>query len=481
MKRTGLYSALYLLVAVCVSVSSLPGQESATELEERIDKVFAEYDRLDSPGCALGVIVAGELNYARGYGMASLEHGIPVTPDTVFRTGSVGKQFTAMAIALAAEQGKLALNDDIRKTLPELPYFGSTVTIRHLIHHTSGLRDYLQLMALAGKGDEDYYTDQDVLDMLARQEALNFEPGTEFLYSNSGYFLLSQIILRATGQTLREFAAENIFEPLAMDNSHYHDDHTEIVPKRASGYAPDGDGGFKISMTTLPMIGDGGVFTSIKDMLEWDNNFYANSLGKGDASLIELVETPGALNSNDNNDGGTLDYAFGLRVSQYRDLRTVGHGGSFVGFQAATLRFPEQHFSVICLCNVSSARPSQLVRRVFDVYHEDEIGPSEDHGNRPEQRAGDAEKENESMTGDLAEFAGDYYSRELQVTYKLRVKDGNLVMAQRNAPADPLRIVKPDTFRTGPLELAFVRDANGAVQGFAAGMGRVRNIKFVRM
>ena len=479
MRQICAYSALYVLLMGCVSVMPLFGQDGAKGLAERIDidKVFAEYDRPDSPGCALAVIAVGELNYARGYGMANLEHGIPIAYDSVFRTGSVGKQFTAMAIALAAEQGKLSLDDDIRKYLPELPDLGTVVTVRHLVHHTSGWRDYLALMALAGKADADHYTDQDVMDMLARQEALNFEPGTEFLYSNSGYFLLSQIILRATGQTLREFAAENIFKPLGMDNSHYHNDHTEIVPKRASGYAPAGgdDGGFRISMTTLPMIGDGGVFTSIEDMLKWDSNFYNNRLGKGDAALIELVETPGVLKN-----GEALDYAFGLRVSEYRGLRTVGHGGSFVGFRAATLRFPEQNFSVICLCNVSSANPSRLALRVADVYLAEELGPSEERGARPRRNRNETESAGESSSEGLSDFAGEYHSRELQVTYKLVVKDGRLVMVQRNAPTDPLRGTGQDTFRVGPVELVFNRNSDGAVQGFTVNMGRVRNIKFVR-
>jgi CubicO group peptidase (beta-lactamase class C family) len=339
--------------------------------ECKVDRLFAEWGRPDSPGCALGVIKDGQLVYKRGYGLADLEHDVPITTQTVFRIASTSKQFTAMCIALLAEQGKLSLDDDIREYLPDMPAYGYAITIRHLIHHTSGLLDYVELMNLAGRGPEDPCTDDDVIEMLAGQEELNFAPGSEYLYSNTGYYLLGLIVARASGQSLRQFAAEHIFGPLGMRHTHFHDDHTEIVRHRAIGYSPRQEGGYRIDMTAQDIVGDGGLLTTVEDLYLWDQNFYHNKLGKGKDSLIELVLTLGVLNS-----GEKLDYAFGLVVGDYRGLRIVSHGGGFVGFRAEMLRFPEQRFSVICLANLSTINPERLARQVADVYLADryEVG-----------------------------------------------------------------------------------------------------------
>jgi len=330
-------------------------------LTGRVDELFAEWDKPDSPGCALGIIKDGQLVYQRGYGMANLEHTIPISSTTVFRIASTSKQFTATCIILLAEQGKLSLNDDVRKYLPEMPEYESPITIHHLIHHTSGIRDYLELMELAGMSDQDYYTDKEALEMLTRQKELNFKPGDEYLYSNSGYLLLSIIVTRVSGKSLREFAEEHIFKRLGMKTTHFHDDHRMIVKNRAAGYSPRENGGYKIRMTTLDMVGDGGVFTTIEDLFLWDQNFYHNRVGgKG---LINQLLTPGMLNN-----GEKLNYAFGLAVGDYRGLRLISHGGSFAGFRAQMIRFPEQKLSVICLANLSTVNPTKLCKQVADLY-----------------------------------------------------------------------------------------------------------------
>jgi CubicO group peptidase (beta-lactamase class C family) len=277
--------------------------------------------------------------------MANLEHNIPISSTTVFRIASTSKQFTATCVILLAEQGKLSLNDDVRKYLSEMPEYESPITIRHLIHHTSGIRDYLELIELAGMSDHDYYTDEEALEMLTRQKELNFKPGDEYLYSNSGYLLLSIIVQRGSGKSLHEFAEEHIFKPLGMRNTHFHDDHRMIVKNRAAGYSPRENDGYQIRMTTLDIVGDGGVFTTIEDLFLWDQNFYHNRLGE--KNLISQLLTPGMLNN-----GEKLNYAFGLAVSDYRGLRLISHGGSFAGFRAQMIRFPEQKLSVICLANL---------------------------------------------------------------------------------------------------------------------------------
>src|SRR5262245_41817068 len=265
-----LHKHLCLSIAVLfIGYSALAqdGVKDANSLNAKVDAVFAQYDKPDSPGCALGVIKDGKLVYARGYGMANLEHGVPNGPKLVYDIGSTSKQFAAASVLLLAKQGKLSLDDDARKHIPELPAYQKPITIRHLLHHTSGLRDYLTLFSLAGVNFDDTTTEKDALDIIIRQKALNFTPGDEWLYSNSGYFLLSIIIKRASGKSFAEFAKENIFDQLGMKHTLILDNHKRIVPMRATGYSPDPRGGFQIEMSNFEQTGDGAVQTSIEDLL----------------------------------------------------------------------------------------------------------------------------------------------------------------------------------------------------------------------
>ncbi len=228
MPRTTLPLLASLLLLTLSTLTLVPEAAAQAVSAEAVDALFTEWDQPDSPGCALAVIHEGEIVYKNGYGMANLEHGVPITPTTVFYSGSVSKQFVALSIALLAEQGKLSFDDDLRSYLPEIPEYDRTITIRHLIHHTSGLRDYLQLSFLAGRSYLDSMAEEEVLALIARQDALNFSPGDQYLYSNSGYFLLAQIVERASGQTLREFARDHLLGPLGMHDSHFHDDNTRV-------------------------------------------------------------------------------------------------------------------------------------------------------------------------------------------------------------------------------------------------------------
>ena len=395
-------------------ISPLARPIPADSLTDKVDKLFSEWDRPDSPGCALGIIKDGHFVYKRGYGLANLEYNIPITSKSIFRIGSTSKQFTAMCIALLEEEGKLSLDDDIRKYIPELPQYEMPITIRHLLHHTSGIRDYLTLMDLAGARADDFYVDGEVVALLARQKELNFKPGDDYLYSNSGYFLLSEIVKRISGKSMRFYAEEKIFKPLGMKNTHFHDDHTMIVKNRASGYSPREKGGFQIDMTNLDMIGDGGIFTCVDDLFIWDQNFYHNKLGKGSQALIEKMLTCGYLNS-----GKKLDYAMGLVVSQYRGLKMVSHGGSFAGFRAQMIRFPEQNFSVIVLANLSTINPSQLARKVADLYLADVF---------PEKPKISTEKPQFIKLSEtkLREKVGAYYNKKTDDIWIVSFREGKL-------------------------------------------------------
>ena len=333
---------------------------------QAIDRIFTEWNKTDVPGCALGIIKEGKLIYAKGYGMANMEYDIPNSASSVFRIGSTSKQFTAASIVLLAEKDKLSLDDNLKSLFPDFPDYAKKITIRHLLNHTSGIRDYLQISYLKGLGDDDYYTDDNVMKWLINQTDLNFSPGEEYLYSNSGYWLLGQIVKKVAGMNMAEFAMKEIFEPLEMNSTHFHNDHTQIVKNRASGYVPDNNENFKISMTTLDMIGDGGIFTTINDIKKWDDAYYETAVLSRE--FWNVMTQQGVLNN-----GEVIDYASGLMISKYKGLKTVRHGGAFVGFRAEILRFPEQKLSIAIFANRGDANPSRMANQVADILLKDKL------------------------------------------------------------------------------------------------------------
>lgn len=554
-KSSGLrtiFAALLILMMVSLAVSD--------EKTEKVDKLFAQWDKPNTPGCALAIVKDGKIVYKQGYGMANLEHGIPITPKTVFYIGSVSKQFVAMCVALLEKQGKLSFDDDIRQYVPEISDYGSPITIRNLIHHTSGLRDYLFLLDIAGI-DFGFYHEEDVIELLTRQKELNFKPGEKYLYSNSGYFLMAVIVERASGKTLREFAEENIFKSLGMKNSHFHDDFTMLIKSRASGYFPSGKGKYKNFISTFDCVGSGGLYTSVEDLFLWDQNFHHYKVGGKDS--INLMHTQGTLNN-----GEKLNYAFALSKGEYKGLKTVGHGGALGGYRSALIRFPKQNFSVICLANLSSFNPTKLAQQVADIYlaeqfkeEKDEVKPAEKvkfiqiPERKLKQRVGayvnresggiiklfiekgklvsrvsgrnypleavsetefhvlrapvemviKFEKQSEgkplllhsyqegekpetfeavqlvTLTPEqLTEYEGDYFSDELQVTFKIEIKKGKLYFVHRNAPAPPLEPTLKDKFTVRGFRINFRRDKKNKISFFSLDTGRVKNLRFDR-
>ena len=404
---TSLGRAVICLFCACAFTAAMSfGQTDAGELERKVDRVFAAYDKPDSPGCVVGVVRDGEFIYKKGYGTASLELGVPLTPQSVFYMGSVSKQFTAASVVLAAEQGLLSLDDDIRKYVPELPYYGKTITLRQMLHHTSGFRDILGLLLLAGRNFEDIHPTPELLDLLSRQKALNYQPGDEFLYSNTNYFLMSVVIRRAAGKPLSQFAEENIFKPLGMTHTRFYDDHSVIVPGRVPAYEPRLDGsGFRVDWSTnFDKIGDGGLMSSVDDLLLWDRNFYNNKLGKG--TLLKELQTQGVLNN-----GKQIEYALGLFLSTYRGLPVVGHGGALFGYRTEILRFPQQKFSVITLCNVGTSDPNSLCDQVAEIYLAGQLS---------------SDSAPAAAKVDPQPFAGWYRNLESHSVLQLSVVDGEL-------------------------------------------------------
>jgi len=360
---------LLLSAASLHAAASSLAQKDASDPQHKVDQVFAAYNKPDSPGCALGVIRDGAFVYKRGYGAGSLELQVPLTPRSVFYMASASKQFTAATVVLAAEQGYLSLDDDVRKYIPELPFYGKAITLRQMLHHTSGFRDILDLLLLAGRNLEDVHPTSELLDLLSQQKALNFVPGDEFGYSNTNYFLMSVVIRRATGKPLSQFAEENIFNPLGMTHTRFYDNHTVVVPGRVAAYEPLPAGGFRVDWSTnFDTVGDGGLMSSVEDLAKWDRNFYANKLGKG--ALLQEMQTRGVLN-----DGRQIEYALGLLISTYRGLPIVEHGGALFGYRTELLRFPQQHFSVICLCNLGTSKSRHLANQVADIYLDGQLFP----------------------------------------------------------------------------------------------------------
>jgi CubicO group peptidase (beta-lactamase class C family) len=446
-------------------IAMLSMSVAADNKTDRVDKLFAQWDSMDTPGASLAIIQDGQIIYSRGYGMANLEHDVPITSKTVFRIGSTSKQFTAACIAILSIQGKLSLDDDIRKFLPEIPAYDKPITVRHLVHHTSGIRDYLTLALLSGKTDDDFYTPEDTVVMIARQKGLNFFPGDEYLYSNSGYFLLGVIVSRVSGKSLNDFAQEHIFKPLGMKHTHYHDDYTKIVKNRADGHRWTRTG-FKILNTTLNHVGDGGVFTTVEDLYLWDQAFYNHKLGK---ELMDLLHRTGELD-----DGENLDYAFGLRVQNYKGLKLVGHGGGFVGFRADMIRFPEEKFSVICLVNFPSVDPSSLCREIADIYLAEKIVEEKTSEGDRETRRKKAPAAAPIKPEQLNVYPGSYYNDDLPATYILVVEKGKLYFKHRNAPRGALIYAGEDAFRSGYGKVSFQRGEENKVTGFYLDAGRVR-------
>ncbi len=341
------------------------GWMSAQEPAQRVDQLFSRFSG-SSPGCALGVMLDGKPVLAKAYGMADLEHGIPLSPDSPFYMASVSKQFTAMSILLLAEDGKLRVDDPVRKIIPELPDYASGITIYHLLTHTSGVRDYLSLGALAGRPAEFVFTDQSALALISRQKALNFQPGSEFLYSNSGYVLLSLVVKRLAQKNLNEYAQEKIFVPLGMKSTRFQHDHSALIPGKAFGYEQR-NGDWHTSNSMLDVVGDGGLYSTVTDMLRWAANFDDPKIG---AKALELMRTAAKLST-----GKEVDYGMGLTPGDYRGLRIVEHGGGLGGYRTEVLWFPSERFTVVCLCNNGSANPGQLSRQVADAYLASSLKP----------------------------------------------------------------------------------------------------------
>ena len=483
MKRVARTTVVCLAtLAAALGAGLSAGSSPAASGNEAVDAVFEPFTRPGSPGCAVAVYKDGKIAYERGYGLASLEHDLPITPASVFYLGSVSKQFTAFAAALAIKDGRLSADDPIRKHLPELPEYTSKITVRHLLHHTSGLRDYNTLLSIAGRRGDEAFDNATVLRITARQKKLNFEPGSEYLYSNTGYTLLATIVERATKTPFAQFAAARIFEPLDMKVTHYHTDETRLVTNRAFAFTRQGDG-VVLDTPNNERAGAGGVFSSVRDLLNWDENFYTARVGGRE--VIEMVQTPGKLN-----DGSTLNYAWGLQLGRYRGARLVEHSGSLGGYRAHLMRFPDAHYSLAALCNLSTSNPGALLRQVADRTLTSSFTESVPKSGAPAQggptgggRAGRGGTDGAPRAAALSspsDFTGTYYSDEADATFTVTSRDG-VLMLQRDSDREAAELQPGSSgdFRFRGMTVRFEREGTKVV-ALNVDAGRVRDIRFVK-
>jgi len=460
--------------------STLSNEE---KLAARVDQIF-EHFNASTPGAAVAVVKDGKLLLAKGYGMANLEYDIPITEHTVFHVASVSKQFTAFSVYLLASQGKLKLTDNVREYIPELPNFGTPITINHLINHTSGLKDQWALLTLAGWRMDDVITQQQILKLIFQQTTLNFEPGSQFLYSNSGYTLLAEIVTRVSGKSFSEFTHDNIFQPLAMTNTQFYDDHEKVVKNRAYSYT-EHNGSYNKQILSYANVGATGLFTTVADLSKWALNFDKHIVG--DTELFNTFNQAAKLNNGEPAilaviDGETIYHAKGQFFRRYRGLELYNHTGGDAGFRTYLARFPEKNISFIVLSNVKSFQPLQTGLDVAELYLSDALTPRQPDMSQTTNAATEP-SDNKAVIDNLLQFSGDYISTELETKYSVSVRDDGLVMSHFRLNDTMLSVTGKDRF-TGniwfPVQVQFVRDKQNTVRGFTVSNFGAKNVIFRR-
>ncbi len=335
------------------------------DLSERVDQLFFSYSQNLGPGAAVAVVKDGKIIHKNGYGLAQVEYDIPITPSTVFHIASVSKQVTAFAVLLLESEGKLSYEDDIRNYIPELNEFSEKITLNHLVHHTSGLRDQWNLLTMAGWRFDDVITKDHIMKLLKRQRDLNFKPGEEFLYCNSGFTLLAEVVERVSGQSFADYTKEKIFQPLGMDNTLFYDDHERIVKNRAYSYGYE-NGQLEKRVLSYANVGATSMFTTAEDLSKWAMNFEKPVVGSEE--IIEKMEEPFILNSGD-----TTSYGYGQGIGKYKGLKSFAHGGADAGYRTYLGRFPEQGFSIIVFSNDATFSGGSIAGKIADIYLKDEF------------------------------------------------------------------------------------------------------------
>lgn len=475
-------SIAFLIVLNLATFDNVIAQSLNATVENKIDSLLAKHCNSNAPGMTVLVVQNGQILLQRNCGLASLEYKVPITQSTVFDIASLSKQFTGMAISILIEQDKIDLQEDIHKYIPELPDFGYRITVDHLIHHTSGIRDWARSMMLAGWQMTDALTFERVLNMAFNQKELNFEPGSEYSYSNTEYALLAEIVHRVTGSSFRDWTDSNIFQPLGMKDTHFYDDFAEVIANKANGYELGSDGKFRTVNNSLSVYGSSSLFTTNDDLAKWIINLdNPNTRYK---TAIERMFQSGTLAN-----GRTVPYGFGLGIGNYRGLQMINHSGSWASFKTFMAHFPEQHVSFVTVMNYTPSDVVDLTLKIVDIYFANILEPKTKNQNNSISTH-DSINLNVPSKQEIGDFVGDYKSDELEIILTIANEDGKLVLKHWRNGTINLSSANKDNFMTDKLfmqAIEFYRNDKGQVIGLKISdrynkqEARSRNQRFVKI
>ncbi|WP_437395877.1 serine hydrolase domain-containing protein [Flagellimonas lutimaris] len=443
------------------------------ESKNQIDALFNDWDLGNHPGGVVGVAKADEVIYSNSFGNASLEYQVPNTTETLFNIGSISKQFTAMGIILLEKRGLLSIDDPVQRYFPEFPIFNKSITIKHLLQHTSGLRDFHDLMALAGWRGDDYRTNEDVLRLLQKQTDLNFEPGEQFMYSNTGYVVLAEIIEKVTGEGFKTWMQNNVFEPLQMQNTYVEDNYQRIVPSRATSYYHSHDKVFEMAQGYWAYTGAGNMYSTVEDLLKWSNNFYNSS--KEWEGAFEMLQTLGQLSN-----GTPINYGYGIYVDEKFEKKRIQHAGVVGGYRTFLSIYPEEELSIVVLTNFSNAPFGEKADDIAGI-----LFSKTRKKNNPFSNSNVVEKKKNqpSQSLDLTDYTGTFYSPEIDTHYTFYLKSDTLKCSHARYGELKMEVVGLDMFKSSwPLgNIKMSRNKKGEIIGLHISTGRVKNLWFKKI
>jgi CubicO group peptidase (beta-lactamase class C family) len=476
-------SKLFLLACFFV-LSNAALSQTSEEAARKIDSLFASYNE-KTPGVAVAIVKDGKIVFKKGYGMADLDHDIPITPQTVFNLASVSKQFTAFAVYLLENEGKISFEDDVRKYIPELPNYGATIKIKHLLAHTSGLRDQWATLTLAGWRLDEIITTEQVLKLAVRQKSLNFTPGSAFGYCNTNFTLLAEIVHRVSGKTFAEYTSEKIFKPLGMSSTQFYDNHEKIVKNRAESYQLN-KGVYYHKISNVTNVGPSNLLSTVEDLSKWALNFENPIVGN-----IKLIKAFNEASHLDNGqkvvmriiDGDTIFQAKGQNLWKHKGISTLSHGGHTAAFRTYLGRFPDQHLSIIQLSNDEDNERLGGRWDIADFYIKDKL--QERKGTNPVNATNASIKPTVNYITSIKEFEGEYHNDELITSYTFEMKGEKLMMKHIRLGDIELKRIGESKFsgfgeQTFSFEMEFLRNGTGAVTEFVISNFGVKNLKFAR-
>jgi CubicO group peptidase (beta-lactamase class C family) len=461
------------LPIMCIALlATSASADNAPSHSERVNLLFSDYNN-ETPGCAVAVDRDGESLHLAGYGMADLEQGKSITPESVFYAASVSKQVVAMSALILEQQGDIGFDMPVRNYLPQLPAYAERITTAQLLWHVSGIRDFFRLFNLAGKSDGYVVSEDGIMNILGMQRGLSFEPGERWAYSNSAYFLISQIVKETDGRNLNAFAQDTIFEPLNMQDSRFQHNHRHLIPRKAHGYQLTDDSEYLLSDSTLDVVGSGGMYTTVIDLIKWSRNFQKSTLLGGQA-VVDRMETSAVLNS-----GETTNYGFGVKLEPYRGLEARYHSGSLSGYRAYLMRFPKQNFIIALLCNDGAAKASAIAHSIADIYLAADFPKSIDTKVLPSEATGNLEVPLKPMHGNLTEYEGNYFSEEVGGYQDIVANANNTLRFSAFGERDLVQ-TKADEFYNAQrkFNLVFSRDTAGNITGFTYNGTRAAGVYF---